>query len=233
MKSPYVLLTCGPSYVPVDDVRRLTNFSTGQFGTLLAETFAAAGWNVVVCRGEAATYPAPKESENLRIHRFGTNTELEKALARLAADPATAQPDLLLHCAALSDFEVASVQPVEGEGSTHPDPSARKLTSEAPGWILRLKRISKTLPKLKALFPQTKILGWKYAVDGERADAIAAGEHQMEACHTVGCLLNGSAWGDGYGLLLPGGDVLTFSTKQEAAEGLASRFLPATQQEAS
>lgn len=233
MPTPYVLLTCGPSYVPVDDVRRLTNFSTGEFGTLLASTFSAAGWNVVVCRGEAATFPAPKESERIRIHRYGTNAELETLLARLAADPDTAQPDLLLHCAALSDFDVASVQPVEGEGSTHPDPSARKLTSEAAGWILRLRRISKTLPKLHALFPQTKILGWKYALDGERADALAAAQHQIEACHTVGCLMNGNAWGDGYGLLLPDGNVLTFSTKQEVANHLASRFQPATPLEAS
>lgn len=229
MTSPYVLLTCGPSYVPVDEVRRLTNFSTGEFGTLLADTFSASGWQVVVCRGDAATYPAPKENQRVRVHRYGTNAELETLLARLAANTETAQPDLILHCAALSDFEVASVQPVEGEGSAHPNPSARKLTSEAAGWILRLRRISKTLPKLHALFPQAKILGWKYALDGQREEALAAARHQIEACHTVGCLLNGTAWGDGYGLLLPDGDVLTFSSKLEVADHLSRHFRPSPQ----
>lgn len=232
MTSPYLLLTCGPSYATVDDVRRLTNFSTGEFGTVLAEAFAAHGWRVVVCRGEAATYPPPV-NDAIEVQEFGTNPQLESLLGRLAAEPNTARPDLFLHCAALSDFDVASVQPVEGEGSAHPDPNARKLTSEAAGWVLRLRRVAKTLPKLPALFPNTKIIGWKYAVDGGRHDAIDAGKQQLEGVGTAGCLLNGAAWGDGYGLLLPDGEVLPFSTKQEVADHLAKQFRPPALMEAS
>ncbi|HVY71907.1 MAG TPA: phosphopantothenoylcysteine decarboxylase, partial [Verrucomicrobiae bacterium] len=35
-----VIVTCGPSYEPIDEVRRLTNFSTGELGVLLAEELA-------------------------------------------------------------------------------------------------------------------------------------------------------------------------------------------------
>ncbi|MEM1058275.1 MAG: phosphopantothenoylcysteine decarboxylase [Verrucomicrobiota bacterium] len=231
MPSPYVLITCGPAYAPVDDVRRLTNFSTGEFGTLMAETFRDAGWRVVCCRGDNATFRPP--GEGVELHDFGTNQGLEKLLARLAADPTTSTPDLLLHAAALSDFEVASVQPLSGEGSALPDPDARKLASLAPGWMLRLRRVAKLLPKLRALFPNTGILGWKYLLDGSRDDALAAGREQMEACGTVGCLLNGTAWGPGYGLLRPPADVVEFESKQEVAAYLSEHLKPPALREAS
>jgi phosphopantothenoylcysteine decarboxylase/phosphopantothenate--cysteine ligase len=38
-----VIVTCGPSYEPIDQVRRLTNFSTGELGVLLSDELARAG----------------------------------------------------------------------------------------------------------------------------------------------------------------------------------------------
>jgi len=35
------IVTAGPTYEPLDDVRRLTNFSTGRLGTELANFLAA------------------------------------------------------------------------------------------------------------------------------------------------------------------------------------------------
>ena len=38
-----VIVTCGPSYEPIDEVRRITNFSTGELGILLANRLTRAG----------------------------------------------------------------------------------------------------------------------------------------------------------------------------------------------
>ena len=38
-----IVITTGPSYEPIDKVRRLSNFSSGELGTLLAEGFSEAG----------------------------------------------------------------------------------------------------------------------------------------------------------------------------------------------
>ncbi len=41
-----VIVTTGPSYEPIDEVRRITNFSSGELGLLLANTLARAGCEV-------------------------------------------------------------------------------------------------------------------------------------------------------------------------------------------
>ena len=52
-----VVVTTGPSYEPVDDVRRLTNFSTGELGVMLSEHLAEADFEVICLRGVHATHP--------------------------------------------------------------------------------------------------------------------------------------------------------------------------------
>ena len=42
------IVTAGPTYEPLDDVRRLTNFSTGRLGTELANFLAARGHTVIL-----------------------------------------------------------------------------------------------------------------------------------------------------------------------------------------
>ena len=50
------IVTAGPTFEPLDDVRRLTNFSTGRLGTELANFLAARGHKVTLLIGETATY---------------------------------------------------------------------------------------------------------------------------------------------------------------------------------
>jgi deoxyribose-phosphate aldolase len=60
-----VIVTCGPSYEPIDEVRRLTNFSTGELGTLLNVARASA-----VCMMAGADFiktSTGKESTNATL----------------------------------------------------------------------------------------------------------------------------------------------------------------------
>ena len=50
------IVTAGPTCEPLDEVRRLTNFSTGRLGTELANFLAARGHKVTLLVGEQATY---------------------------------------------------------------------------------------------------------------------------------------------------------------------------------
>src|SRR3954471_6241897 len=52
----HCLVTAGPTYEPLDEVRRLTNFSTGQLGTELAAFLTANGHRVTLLIGEQSTY---------------------------------------------------------------------------------------------------------------------------------------------------------------------------------
>ena len=69
-----VIVTCGPSYEPVDEVRRITNFSTGELGVLLSTAFAGAGFETICLRGVAATYPG--EPTGASVVQFTTNNVL-------------------------------------------------------------------------------------------------------------------------------------------------------------
>ena len=50
------IVTAGPTFEPLDEVRRLTNFSTGRLGMELANFLAARGHKVVLLIGETATH---------------------------------------------------------------------------------------------------------------------------------------------------------------------------------
>jgi len=104
-----IVITSGPSYEPLDQVRRLTNSSTGELGTLLAEGFAEAGHSVVCFRGVAATFPPPLWP--VEVIPFTTNDDLAKGLFGL---PAREEVTLVLHAAALCDFKVSEIVDEKG-----------------------------------------------------------------------------------------------------------------------
>src|SRR5690348_15582304 len=92
------LVTAGPTYEPLDDVRRLTNFSTGRLGTELANFLAARGHKVALLVGEQATYAGLRRAAHVEV--FSTTTDLGQRLQTWAGRPV----DAIFHAAAVSDF---------------------------------------------------------------------------------------------------------------------------------
>jgi phosphopantothenoylcysteine synthetase/decarboxylase len=180
---PSALVTCGPAHEPIDEVRRLTNHSTGELGTLLAEALSVSGFEVVCLRAETATYPAPRSA---RVLTFSTNASMSVILEKL-----TIQPDAVFHAAALCDFLIQRIAP---------DKAARKIASTAEIHLI-LQPAGKILPRLRPTFPEALIVGWKYELDGSRQDAIQRARTQINISRTNACVLNGSAYGAGFGFL--------------------------------
>jgi phosphopantothenoylcysteine synthetase/decarboxylase len=205
-----IVITCGPAIAPIDQVRRITNFSTGELGVLLANAFAALGREVVCLKGEAATTTLAMH-ESVEMIRFSTNDDLAEKLASLGGAAA------VFHVAALCDYEVASVRDEYGEIL-----SAAKIPSRAGELNLVLKPARKLLPELPALFPGARIVGWKYEMNGALADALHAGVHQLEDCGTEFCVVNGAAYGEGFGLLDREGRVRHFADKAALCAGLVA-----------
>jgi phosphopantothenoylcysteine decarboxylase/phosphopantothenate--cysteine ligase len=44
-------------------------------------------------------------------------------------------------------------------------------------------------------------VGWKFEADGTRADVLAAAHRQIADCSTDLCVVNGPAYGEGFGLV--------------------------------
>lgn len=206
---PLALITCGPASAPIDQVRRITNFSTGEIGAVLAEAFLRAGYDVLCFRGEGATAPPP---QGVDVRSFSTNASLAGALRALDHRPA-----VVLHAAALSDFEVAEIRGAE---------AAAKLSSRSGEILLTLRPAPKILPALREWFPAARLVGWKYELDGTRDEALARGTAQIREAHADACVVNGAAYGPGFGVLFADGRTAHFPDKLSLAAHLAGRWSP-------
>ena len=135
-----VLVTCGPSFEPIDGVRRLTNFSTGELGLLLSAALSRAGHEVTCLKGEGAV--SRVDAGSARVIEFSTNVDLLGRLRELGASVAGA----VFHAAALCDYRVKSVRDSAGATS-----KARKLPTRAGEMIMTLEPTIKLLPELRGV----------------------------------------------------------------------------------
>jgi phosphopantothenoylcysteine synthetase/decarboxylase len=184
-----IVITSGPSYEPLDKVRRLTNSSTGELGTLMAEAFAEAGHSVTCFRGVASTFAEPLWP--VQVVPFTTNEDLAAGLQSL---PDRTETSLVLHAAALCDFRVASVLDADGQ-PVH----AQKIASRSGALSLTLEPVPKLIASLRRMFPSSILVGWKFELDGSSGDVAVKGRKQMDDCLTDACVLNGAAYGPGFG----------------------------------
>ena len=97
------IVTAGPTYEPLDGVRRLTNFSTGRLGSELANFLAARGHETTLLIGQQATFRGERHAR--KVETFTTTANLRDRLQALAGQPV----DAVFHAAAVSDFTVGKV----------------------------------------------------------------------------------------------------------------------------
>ena len=209
-----VIVTCGPSYEPIDEVRRITNFSTGELGIMLANRLTRAGFEVLCFKGVGAT--CPLRVEGAQTVNFTTNENLRAGLADVEG---RGEILAVFHAAALSDFRVKSVQSSDGA-----EISSAKIPSRAGDLTLTLEPTLKLIGDLRALFPASRIVGWKYELNGTRDDALAAASRQMQTAHTDACVVNGAAFGPGFGVCRPGTEPVVCADKARLCAYL-SRWL--------
>jgi phosphopantothenate---cysteine ligase (CTP) len=188
------IVTAGPTYEPLDEVRRLTNFSTGRLGTELANYLTARGHKVVLLIGESAVYSGERKAQ--RVEVFTTTTDLREKLKALASK----KMDGVFHAAAVGDFSFGRIFEPNEQGKLSEIKSAKKISTRRGKLLVELLPTPKIISELRGWFPRTKIVGWKFEADGKRADAIAAAQKQIAECATDLCVVNGPAYGEGFGL---------------------------------
>ena len=192
------IITAGPTYETMDNVRRLTNFSTGRLGTELANHLVAAGHQVTLLIGEQATHGGERHAQ--RVVPFSTTADLLEKFQALAGQPV----DAVFHAAAVSDYQFGKiwVRTPAGELS---EIKSGKIATRAGTLLAELVPTPKVIAELRGLFPPARIVGWKYEVDGDRTSVRAAAERQLRECRTDACVANGRAYGPGFGLVTGAG----------------------------
>lgn len=188
------IVTAGPTHEPLDDVRRLTNFSTGRLGVELANFLVARGHAVTLLLGESATFAGPRQAQ--RVEAFTTTASLRERLQAAADDPVGA----VFHAAAVSDFSFGKIFRRSASGDLK-EVNAGKLSTRDGALLAELVPAPKLIASLRGWFPKARLVGWKYEVDGDRTAAIRAAEQQLDEMKTDACVANGPAYGEGFGLV--------------------------------
>jgi phosphopantothenate---cysteine ligase (CTP) len=194
----HCIVTAGPTFEPLDKVRRLTNFSTGRLGSELASFLTARGHEATLLIGQQATWRGERHAQ--RVETFTTTADLSERLHALASPAVGA----VFHAAAVSDFAIGKVwcQPPQGAPT---ELKAAKLSSREGTLLAELVPTPKIISHLRDWFPKARLVGWKYEVDGDRAGAIHRAAEQLAECRTDVCIANGAAYGAGFGLVRAGG----------------------------
>ena len=205
-----VIVTCGPSYEPIDQVRRLTNFSTGELGVHLSNQLTSAGFEVFCLKGSGATHPGPGEQCHLSL--FDTNDDLLKLLKHTSE---THEIAAVFHVAALCDYKVKRVEDDQGRSCNSP-----KIASRSGALTISLEPAKKVIAKMRHLFPESILVGWKYELAGTLPEAMAKAVRQMQENRTDACVLNGQAYGSGFAFCRPTQTIHEWSNKTEAIQFL-------------
>jgi phosphopantothenoylcysteine synthetase/decarboxylase len=183
-----IVITCGPSMTPIDQVRRITNFSTGKLGVELCKYFSEQGDNVFCVVSKLRTNQDPIFCKE--IFEFETNIELSQQLQKIAK---TQQIDAVLHAAALNDFEIEKITDSDGQKL-----SSAKISSRHEKILLHLVPTPKVINTLRSLFPNSKIIGWKYEVEGNPEQAAEKAFQQIHENKIDASVLNGPVVGSDF-----------------------------------
>lgn len=150
-----ILITSGGTREAIDEVRFISNVSTGGTGAALANAFAARGHQVTLLRGQASVAP----DATCQCEFFSSAEDLQARLKRQLSETCY---DAVLMCAAVADYRPDAL--VSG-----------KIRSDANELILRLVRTPKILPQIKGWrTPAPLVIGFKLTVSASAAQQEAA-----------------------------------------------------------
>ena len=187
----HCLVTAGPTIEPLDEVRRITNHSTGRLGSRLADALNRAGHQVTLLLSKTASYQ-PRE-KGVHIINFDTTADLQRQLHSANSHTINA----IFHVAAVSDYRVSCVR----NAKTGTKLNTRKIPTQAGPITVELTPTPKIIRQLHRWYPKAKIIGWKHEVNGNRENTIALARDQIKKCRTDACVANGPGYGVGFGLI--------------------------------
>lgn len=210
-----VIVTGGPASVAIDDMRILTNRSSGELAIRLANALATTGADVEAWIGAGATCMIERNPD-VQWSRFETNQDVIKKFKDLATKPVHVAA--IFHAAALSDFSVARVEHSDGTALTK-----KKIPSTETDVQIVLKPAQKVLRPLRSMFPNAYLCGWKFEA-GTRMEARLAAKNQLRSNRINACMLNGPALGTSFEWHRDDGTVLEIPDRASLAEMLSSAF---------
>ena len=135
-----MLITAGGTTEPIDDIRVITNKSTGRTAAYLADQLIESGFDVHFLHAKNSALPQHSCSQS----SFDSFHDLEMNLTELLTQNSF---DWLIQAAAVSDYSI--------------QPEAGKISSDALEINIKLIKNKKLIDQVENLSPLTKVIGFK------------------------------------------------------------------------
>jgi phosphopantothenoylcysteine decarboxylase/phosphopantothenate--cysteine ligase len=158
LKKKHIIVSAGPTRVWLDDVRFISNPSSGKMGISIALEAVNRGAQVTLLLGPTIT-TIPK-IRNLNIKRFETPDDLMTTIDSLR------KIDIYISAAAIGDY-----QPKKSKG---------KIPSKQETLTLSLKPTPKIIDHVSKKFPKAKVIGFKAEAGIKKADLIKRAQASLK-----------------------------------------------------
>ena len=167
MKETRVLITCGPTWVPIDDTRVISNISSGELGQRIAQDFQKAGAKVTLLEGPVNCSLKSPSIRTVKFHYYHEFLALFKKELRK-------NYHTVIHAAAVSDYQLNKAFNV-------------KISSNLKSLTLTLIPTQKIINIIKKISPKSFLIGFKLESKVNHAVAITKGRKLMNdaGCNAV------------------------------------------------
>ncbi|MDD4122643.1 MAG: phosphopantothenoylcysteine decarboxylase [Eubacteriales bacterium] len=219
-----IIITAGGTSEKIDEVRVISNFSSGRLGLAVAKCFlesetADVGKIYYLCDRNTIV-PSDERVEIVRV--LGVQGLLD-ALTNLLT---TKKIDAMIHAMAVSDYAVKKVTTIEaiknGVDMSDKITADGKISSEIDDLVIVLKRTPKVIGEIKKLQKDTILVGFKLLSNVSKDELIETGYKLLKKNDCDMVLANdlSEISGDnhvGY-LISQNGEYEKFTTKIQIAE---------------
>ena len=141
LRNKRILITCGPTWIPVDDTRIISNISTGKLGQIIAKDLSKVGCKVTLLEGPVKR---PLKSSSIAVKKFCYYDEF----LSLVKNTLKRKYDIIIHAAAVSDYKLKR-------------PFSSKISSTHKKLTLELVPTRKIINLIKRLNPKAFLVGFK------------------------------------------------------------------------
>lgn len=167
-KAPKVLITSGGCVEAIDDVRAITNTSSGQTGAQIANHLYELGFEIDFVCAKNGARPHPE----LPISTF---TDFKSLEAILNQKLASINYDAIIHAAAISDYGVSHIS----AGGQKLENTNAKIASDFEEITITLKRNPKLINSIKSKNPNAALIGFKLTRESDAESVHRAIDKQI------------------------------------------------------
>jgi len=163
LKNKKILITAGPTWIPIDNVRVITNVFKGTLGFMIAKEAVAKGARVTLLLGQSSLCPDKKVYQNLRIIRFKFFEDLYNLMKK---EISSKKYDIVIQSAAIGDY--APIQFFKG-----------KIKSGKENLLIKLKPTIKIIDQIKKWDKKVFLVKFKVEFGSLRKDLIEGAYKSM------------------------------------------------------